>query len=73
MNNINYNTGPKIFLRRLSNSGIDLSKIQLLNPSLDEINKYKKSKKLLIGRLDGTSYYNFSIRNFEKFLLMAHL
>ena len=69
MNNSNYNTGPKIFLRRLFESGVDLSDIELLNPSLEEIKKYKKSSKVLIGRLDGTSYYDFSTRNFEKFLI----
>lgn len=62
------NTGPKIFMRRLSNSGIDDTDIELLNPDLNSIRNRSTSLKILVGRLDGTSYYDFSSRNLENFL-----
>jgi glycosyltransferase involved in cell wall biosynthesis len=65
-------TGPKIFLRRLLETGIDISNIELLNPSLEDVNNRSKSKKILIGRLDGTSYYDFSTRNLQNFLALRN-
>lgn len=62
------NTGPKIFMRRLLSSGIVDSDIELLNPDLNSIQNRSTSSKILIGRLDGTSYYDFSSRNLENFL-----
>jgi len=62
------NTGPKIFLQRLIEAGIDITDVALVNPSLEDIKNYSRSKKVLIGRLDGASYYDFSVRNLQNFL-----
>ena len=62
------NTGPKIFLQRLKESGTDLTNIALLNPSIDEYKNYKKDNRILVGRLDGTSYYDFTKENLSNFL-----
>lgn len=53
-------------------AGIDISDIELLNPSLEDIKNRSRAKKILIGRLDGTSYYDFSIRNLQNFLALRN-
>ena len=65
-------TGPKIFLQRLIKSGLELENISLLNPSLEDYRNYKRDKRLLIGRLDGTSYYDFTLRNLNYFLSLRN-
>ena len=62
------NTGPKIFLSRLKETNIDLEDNIIFNPDKYSVKKAKKSKSIIIGRLDGTSYYNFTKKNFNNFL-----
>ena len=66
------NTGPKIFLRRLSKSGVDLSCVSLLNPSLEDVNNRPRNSNPIIGRLDGTSYYKCSPKNLSNFLTLRN-
>ena len=70
MHKISETSGPKIFLKRLIDTGIDMSDIELLNPDLNSIRSRQSSNKILIGRLDGTSYYDFSIKNLQNFLIL---
>ena len=63
-------TGPKIFLKRLQNQNVNLNGVELINPDLNSVKNIKNSNKILIARLDGTSYYDFSKENLENFLFL---
>jgi glycosyltransferase involved in cell wall biosynthesis len=62
-------SGPKLFLERLEES-VGSIPFNLINPDVISIESIKKSnnKEILIGRLDGAYYYDFTPRNFYNFL-----
>jgi glycosyltransferase involved in cell wall biosynthesis len=61
-------SGPKLFLKRLEDS---FGKIpcNIVNPDINSIRKVKtlNSNEILIGRLDGAYYYDFTPRNLYNF------
>ena len=55
-------TGPKIFLERLKELDLDVPGTKLINPDAESVKEAQKYDSILIGRLDGTSYYDFSTK-----------
>jgi glycosyltransferase involved in cell wall biosynthesis len=62
-------SGPKLFLNRME-SVIGEIPCNIVNPDINSIQKIKRLKdnKVLVGRLDGAYYYDFTPRNFYHFL-----
>ena len=58
-------TGPKIFLKRLGEINLEVPEVLLINPDIDSVAKAKPNK-IIIGRLDGTSYYDFTKESLKK-------
>ena len=58
------NTGPNIFLRRLYSTNQIPKNIYIANPSIQSIKIAKRQNKKIFGRLDGTSYYKLTGKNF---------
>jgi glycosyltransferase involved in cell wall biosynthesis len=60
-------SGPKLFLNRLENSISDMP-CNIVNPDISSIKKVKSlDDNILIGRLDGAYYYDFTPRNLYYF------
>ena len=68
--NENVSTGPKIFLKRLADSNFNVPGVALVNPDIVSVTKAKQLDTLIVGRLDGTSYYDFSKGSLKNFLLL---
>ena len=70
LNTFSSETGPKIFLKRLVEHSADLSGVMICNPDNESVKLAKSFEGTIIGRLDGTSYYDFAKENLQKFLLL---
>lgn len=58
-------TGPQLFLRRLQQFADFPAGVTICNPSIQDVERAKQARNVTcIARLDGTSYYRISGRNF---------
>lgn len=64
-------TGPKLFVSRLKSHWSTPENVYLCNPDKHSISTAKKLRKssVIIGRLDGTTYYRLTIRNLRNLLI----
>lgn len=72
LNALNSETGPKIFLKRLAEHSDGLSDVMICNPDSESVKLAKGFDGTIIGRLDGTSYYDFVKENLQNFLLLRN-
>jgi glycosyltransferase involved in cell wall biosynthesis len=60
-----HDTGPRLFLHRMLAHAEMPPGVDFCNPSIDAVRRARRQRpRLLIARLDGTSYYRMTARNF---------